>query len=338
MTMCRYYEGSGCYKGKDCDFFHSRRDLNEAMGKKARDERTRTFRDEKNRETEQSNAEMMQAMLKESARQKKELDMAMKEIKALKHASTRNVSLEKNKEIEVDVKRTVRSWQDKGETEVAEATYDDKKKENKPETAEAKQCAAEQSVGATTDACTIGTSVPACSSKSPEKNDEEKTKSFEENNLPWGVGRKLKFVKEEKAKGEDGGKIRRNARQLSREIAKAGWEEYRELPVEFRKELVGYVFMAANIRTPEVEKDIEKEYPAALRMSRTEITKDRKRVNRSSKYAPRQKGQSNGHGKEHQKTRYDPERASMSESSDNAWHDWQQNDEETKVAFTVKID
>ena len=337
--MCRYYEADGCHRGKDCDFFHSRRDLNEAMDKKARDERTRTFRDEKNRETEQSTAEMMQAMLKESARQKKELDMAMKEIKALKQdTSARNVSLEKNKELEVDVKRTVQSLQDKGETEVAEATHDDKKQENKPEAAEAKQCAVEQSVGATTDACPIETSVPACSSKSPEKNDEETAKSFEENNLPWGVSKKLKFVRSREAKGKDGGKIRRNARQLSREIAKEGWEKYRELPVEFRKELAGYVFMAANIRTPVVEKDIEKEYPAALRIARSEITKEKKRVNRRSKHAPRQKGQSNRHGKEHQKTRYDPERASMSESDDNAWHDWQQDDEETKVAFIVKVD
>ena len=102
--------------------------------------------------------------------------------------------------------------------------------------------------------------------------------------------------------------------------------------------MAGYVFMAANMRTPVVEKDIEKEYPAALSIARSEITKEKKRVNRRSKYAPRQKGQSNRHGKKHQKTRYDPERASMSESDDNAWHNWQQDDEETKVSFIVKVD
>ena len=80
------------------------------------------------------------------------------------------------------------------------ATHDDKKQENKPEAAEAKQCAVEQAVEATTDACPIETSVPAYSSKSPEKNDEETAKSFEENNLPWGVSKKLKFVRSQMRK------------------------------------------------------------------------------------------------------------------------------------------
>ena len=152
----------------------------------------------------------MQAMQKEL----KELKLAMKEIEALKQdASSRNVNLEKDEELEVDVKRHARSLQDKDEAKVAEMTHNAGEHEGKPEAEKAYHHAVKHAVEATVATCPVEPTVAAYSSKSPEKNEDEETaRKFARDNLPGDVYKKLMLVRTQIAKGEVEGKIRRTAR------------------------------------------------------------------------------------------------------------------------------